>query len=183
RRALDAATVPAHRITHLVTISCTGFHAPGFDVALIKDLGLSPATPRTHIGWMGCHAALNGLRVARAFVESDPDARALMCAVELCSLHYHYGWDPQRIVANSLFADGAAALIGGPATGAPEAAWRVIANGCCLLPDSEDDMSWSIADHGFEMTLSKRVPGIIARHLKPWLQGWLAELGLSLGDV
>src|SRR5262249_16170758 len=47
----------------------------------------------------------------------------------------------------------------------------------------EDDMSWSIADHGFEMTLSKRVPGIIARHLKPWLQGWLAELGLSLGDV
>ena len=61
---------------------------------------------------MGCHGALNGLRVARSFVEDDPSAVPLLCAVELCTLHFAYGWDPEMLVANALFADGAAALVG-----------------------------------------------------------------------
>ena len=60
---------------------------------------------------MGCHAALNGLRVAHAFVEADPKAVVLLCAVELCSVHLQYGWNPEHVVANTLFADGAAALV------------------------------------------------------------------------
>ena len=61
---------------------------------------------------MGCHGALNGLRVAQGLRRADPAARVLLCAVELCSLHYYYGWDPQKLVANAMFADGAAALVG-----------------------------------------------------------------------
>src|SRR5262245_42915941 len=89
----NAGTLPG-QITHLVTVSCTGFAAPGFDIALVNELGLSPSVHRTHVGFMGCHASLNGLRVANAYAGSDPDARVLVCSVELCSLHYHYGWDP-----------------------------------------------------------------------------------------
>jgi predicted naringenin-chalcone synthase len=44
-------------------------------------------------------------------------------------------------------------------------------------------MAWTVGDHGFEMTLSRRVPGLIARHLKPWLESWLNGNGLSLTDV
>jgi predicted naringenin-chalcone synthase len=44
-------------------------------------------------------------------------------------------------------------------------------------------MSWTVGDHGFEMTLSRGVPGLIARHLRPWLQGWLQRQGLGLSDV
>jgi phosphate transport system substrate-binding protein len=44
---------------------------------------------------MGCHGALNGLRVARAFAVSERSARVLLCAAELCSLHFQYGWDSE----------------------------------------------------------------------------------------
>jgi predicted naringenin-chalcone synthase len=44
-------------------------------------------------------------------------------------------------------------------------------------------MSWRIGDHGFEMTLSPRVPDLIGRHLRPWLEGWLAEHDLDLARV
>jgi predicted naringenin-chalcone synthase len=169
------------QITHLVTVSCTGFAAPGFDITLVNELGLSPSVQRTHVGFMGCHASLNGLRVASAFAGSDPAARVLVCAVELCSVHYHYGWDPPKVVANALFADGSGALVGA-ATG-PAGAWRLVANGSRLIPQAADTMTWTIGDHGFGMTLSKRIPEVIATNLRPWLDEWLTGHGLSVGDV
>ena len=173
RRALLQADVKPARLTHLITVSCTGFHAPGPDHGLIRELSLRPSVQRTQIGYMGCHGALNGLRVAHAFAQADRSAFVLLLAVELCSLHYHYGWDPQKMIANALFADGAAALI--CAADGPGDAWRLAASGSVVLPNSADAMTWTIADHGFEMTLSKRVPGLIAEHLRPWLFGWLNE--------
>jgi predicted naringenin-chalcone synthase len=182
-RALDEAALPPGSLTHLITVSCTGFLAPGIDVRLIKDLGLASTIERTHIGFMGCHGALNGLRVALAFAGSQPDARVLLCAVELCSLHYHYGGDPKKMVGNALFADGAAAVVGVASASAPAEVWRVTAAGSCLIPDSELAMGWTIGDHGFDMTLSTRVPGLISRCLRPWLEHWLGRRGRDLRDV
>jgi predicted naringenin-chalcone synthase len=183
RSALERSALPARKVTHLVTVSCTGFFAPGVDVALVKALDLSPTVSRTHVGFMGCHGAFNGLRVANAFAAADPGARILLCAVELCGLHYHYRWDPEKMVANALFADGAAAVVGVPAEAAPNEAWRIAATGSCLVPDSEDAMTWTISDHNFEMTLSKRVPELIARHLAPWLKGWLSQHDLEIERI
>jgi predicted naringenin-chalcone synthase len=181
RQALDQAGVAGQSITHLITVSCTGFFAPGLDLVLIGGLGLPATVERTHVGFMGCHGAINGLRVARAFAGADPDARVLVCAAELCSIHYHYGWHPQRMVANALFSDGAAAVVAGPATEAD--GWRVRATGSCLLPESAAAMTWTIGDHGFEMTLSRQVPALIARHLRPWLHAWLGRHGLTVEQV
>lgn len=173
RRALCDAGLDPAAITHLVTVSCSGFCAPGFDVALIGALPLRPETARTHIGFMGCHGALNAIRVARAFAQADPAAVVLIVCVELCSLHHQYGWDPDQIVANALFADGAAALVcSAPARREP-AGCRVIDSGSTLIPETADAMGWRIRDHGFEMTLSPQVPDLIHRHLRPWLQSWL----------
>jgi predicted naringenin-chalcone synthase len=183
RSALKGSGLPARALTHLVTVSCTGFFAPGLDLALIGGLGLPPTVQRTHVGYMGCHGAINGLRVARAFTGDDPGARVLLCAVELCTLHYHYGWNPQQVVANALFADGAAAVVGGPVPGAPAGAWVVRATGSCLVPDSAGAMTWTVGDHGFEMTLARQVPGLIARTIRPWLEGWLGGQGLALEEV
>jgi predicted naringenin-chalcone synthase len=181
RDALADANLGPAVITHLVTVSCTGFAAPGVDIGLIKRLGLSATTQRTHVGFMGCHGALNGLRVARAFAEADPAARVLLCAVELCSLHYHYGWNPKRMVANALFADGAAAVVGGHIE-KPEA-WHVAVSGSCLFADSEYAMTWHVGDHGFDMTLSTRVPNLIAANLRPWMERWLRQHDLRIDGV
>lgn len=181
--ALRAAGLTAELTTHLVTVSCTGFHAPGFDQELIHGLALPLEIERTHIGFMGCHGALNGLRVASAFAESNPQARILLCATELCSLHYHYGWEPGKAVANAIFADGAAAVVGCSGDEAPQNAWRLVASGSRIFPGTGDAMSWTIGDHGFEMTLSKKVPGLIQNHLRPWLTAWLARCDLTVGDI
>ena len=183
RRALTESQLTAAQISQLITVSCTGFVTPGVDIRLIKELGLAKTISRTHIGFMGCHGALNGLRVASAMLDADPHARVLLCAVELCSLHFCYGWDSEKVVANALFADGAAALIAAPAVRETIEAWQVAANGSCLFPDSEDAMTWRIGDHGFEMTLSASIPALLAAHLRPWLDHWLGQNNLTLHQI
>ncbi|MDB5348878.1 MAG: Alpha-pyrone synthesis polyketide synthase-like Pks18 [Planctomycetota bacterium] len=181
--AIVASGISPEEITHLLTVSCTGFAAPGFDLGLIRELGLSPTVERTHIGFMGCHGALNGLRVARAFSEANRSARILMCIAELCSLHFQYGCDSQIAVSNALFADGAAALIGAFEGGGSSCYYRVAASGSFLVPNSEDAMTWQIGDHGFEMTLSSRVSGLICEYLRPWLEAWLAKSRLTIAHI
>ena len=110
--ALAESAFAPESVTHLVTVSCTGFGAPGVDFALITGLGLGPTVQRSHVGFMGCHGALNGLRVANAFATADPAARVLVCAIELSSLHYYYGSAADKLIANAIFADGAAAVVG-----------------------------------------------------------------------
>jgi len=182
--ALAEAGMAPSEITHLVTVTCTGFFAPGLDAALVDTLRLSRSVERTHVGFMGCHGAMNGLRVGASYTGSDPEAKVLICALELCSLHLAYGWDPNDLVANAIFGDGAAAVVATPssATDGPES-WNVVANGTFLLPDSKDAMSWRIGDNGFRMTLSPRVPNLIQGHLEGWLRGWLAGNGLGLEEV
>ncbi len=181
--ALADAQAQREEITHLVTVSCTGFDAPNVDAALITRLGLQPTTQRVHVGFMGCHGAINALRVARALTTDDPAARVLLCAVELCSLHYRFKWDPDRIVANAIFSDGAAAVVGGGQSSVARDAWAIQDTASCLLPDSLDAMSWKIGDHGFEMTLSARVPELIRQHLRTWLGQWLQEQGHSVETI
>lgn len=189
-QALERADVKGGSITHLVTVSCSGFSAPGVELELVNTLGLPKTVARSHVGFMGCHGAMNGLRIARAFSDADPRARVLLCATELCTLHFRYGWDPEAIVSNALFSDGAAAVVGfNPEANASlgkhaqPGAWRLVANGSTLIPETRDAMTWTIGNHGFEMTLSSQVPELIVRHLKPWLEQWLAEHGLTIDRV
>jgi predicted naringenin-chalcone synthase len=181
--ALLEADLPAEAITHLVSVSCTGAAAPGLDVALVQGLALRPDVQRTHVGFMGCQGALAGLRVAHGFAGADPAARVLVCATELCSLHFHYGWDPEKVVANALFSDGAAAVVAARTAAGDEGGLRLLASGSCLLPASTDAMTWTVGDHGFLMTLSPRVPQLIEEHLGAWLDRWLAAQGMGRPDV
>lgn len=190
--ALADAAIPAARVTHLITVTCTGFYAPGIDAALIEELGLALDVERVQVGFMGCHGAINGLRVARAISQADPAAVVLVVAVELCSLHYQYGWDADRVVSNALFADGSSALVvarpdvasgseqlSGETTRLPS----IVATGSRMVSGSCDAMTWKIGNNGFEMTLSATVPAIIEAELGNFLSAWLARQGLTLEAV
>ena len=183
RLALEEAELAADVITHLVTVCCTGFKAPGVDLALIDQLELDPGVQRTHVGFMGCHGALNGLRVARAFAEADANAVVLLCSVELCSLHLHYGWDPEKVVANALFADGAAALVASQALAQSKQSLTLKASGSTVIPNTSSLMHWQVGDHGFAMGLSPQVPEAIAGALQPWLSSWLRGHGSDLTEI
>jgi predicted naringenin-chalcone synthase len=177
--AIEGAAVQSHDITHMVTVTCTGFVSPGVEHRLIETLGLSAQVQRVQVGFMGCHAALNALRVAAALANADRRHHVLVCCVELCTLHFQYGWDEQKMVANALFADGAAAAIVGHSDAAPQ----ILASGSQIIPGTGSQMTWTIGDHGFEMTLSPRVPQIIAGRLQPWLDEMLGQQGLTVPQV
>jgi len=181
KRALAQAEISPDDVAHLVMVSCTGFAAPGVDIALIEELGLRKTISRSTIGFMGCHGAINGLRVVDGLCQRHPDDVVLLCAVELCSLHYAYRWHAQRVVANALFADGAGALVCSGKSGG--LGWRLIDTGSYLMSSGKDAMSWYIGDHGFEMTLDREVPKLIEKHLPGWLTSWLAPHGLTINDI
>jgi len=179
RDALDRAGAAPASITHIVTASCTGMSAPGLDYELITRLRLPPGAQRTNIGFMGCHAAVNALRVASALAMTDPHARVLVCCVELCSLHFQHARRAGSATANALFGDAAAACVIDNSTDAPQLA----AFASNIFPDTRDLMAWRIGDHGFEMTLSPKTPDAVRAAARNWVPGWLAEHGLSVRDV
>ena len=132
---------------------------------------------------MGCHGAINGLRVAGAICGADANSRVLLCATELCSLHYRMRWDDERMIGNVLFADGSAAFVGCSATMSSQRSYSLQATGSYLMPESADLMSWQIGNHGFEMQLSGKVPEAIGQYARPWLETWLASQGQSIRSI
>ncbi|MFW7414870.1 type III polyketide synthase [Demequina sp. SO4-18] len=149
-------------ITHVVTVSCTGFFAPGPDYVLVRDLGLHPSTRRLHIGFMGCYGAFPALRAAVSTCVAEPNAVVLIVCVELCTLHVRSANDPDTIVASSVFADGAAAAVVSARTApAGSTVLDIDAQETALTDGGEADMAWTIGDLGFEMVLSRYVPRII----------------------
>ena len=176
RAALAEAEVEASAVTHVVTVSCTGFFAPGPDFRLVRDLGLATHVERYHLGFIGCAAGLPALRMAARIAAAQPTAIVLVASAELCSLHVRAVDDPQQIVAASVFADGAAAAV---VTADP--AYRDAPGldldrfGTALTAEGESDMVWTIGDHGFEMTLSAEVPRIIGREIRGAVHGFLGD--------
>jgi len=171
-------------ITHVVFASCTGFANPGPDYHIIREVGLNESVERYTVGFMGCYAAFPALRMAAQFCEANPQAVVLVMCLELCSLHLQVSDKPESIVANALFADGAAAAIVSarePAGDLPY--YRVQGFHSALVPQSEAHMAWDIGDHGFNMVLSAYVPELIGSNIRGMIGGILEKRGLALGDI
>lgn len=179
-----APGITAADVTHVVTVSCTGFFAPGPDYLLVRRLGLAPSTRRLHIGFMGCYGAFPALRAARDTCLAEPDAVVLVVCAELCTLHLRSSDDPDAIVASSVFADGAAAAVVSSrpaAVGAPVLDLDVLET--VLTPVGEGDMAWSIGDQGFDMVLSSYVPHIVEEHVDSALAPLLEAGGTTVGEI
>ncbi|GAB4098387.1 type III polyketide synthase [Sinomonas halotolerans] len=177
RRALaNADGIGPEDVTHVVTVSCTGFFNPGPDYRVVRDLGLSPSVQRFHLGFMGCYAAFPALRMAKAFCDADPRAVVLVAIVELCTLHVRSSNDPDTILGASLFADGAAAAVV-TARDLPltRPALSLDLFETTLTPVGEETMAWNIGDRGFEMVLGSYVPHIIDDHIAGALEPLLAR--------
>jgi predicted naringenin-chalcone synthase len=148
-------------ITHLVIASCTGFMAPGLDQVIARRLGLPANVERIAIGFMGCYAGITLLRTAGHIVRSQPQARVLVLALELCTLHLQETDDLESLLAMGQFADGAAAGI----VSAGGAGLTLGEGLSASLAESNELITWTIGDHGFAMHLSGAVPGKLAEAL------------------
>ncbi|MGW0175540.1 type III polyketide synthase [Rhodococcus sp. NPDC003322] len=161
----------AAEITHLIVITCTGFYSPGIDFELIKSCGISPSVERTQIGFMGCLAGINGLKLAHHIVRSEPSARVLVVSLELCSLHLQRSESLETMLSFLVFGDGCAAVL----VSADEEGIAMDSFKAVMVPGSPELITWRIGDIGFDMVLSGKVPGTLARALdEPTLKEILA---------
>ena len=179
KRAVDKLNLGERKseITHLIVTSCTGFSAPGIDLEMIHRIGLNPSIERTIIGFMGCYAAVNALKVARHIVRSEPNAKVLVLSIELCTLHFQETDELEQMMPFLLFADGcAAALVSSEPKGL--SIERFYAT---ILPEAASQMAWHIRDLGFDMVLSSRIPTTVGEAIRRASDAILA--GLKPKDI
>jgi alpha-pyrone synthase len=175
RRAIDQLKLPD--ISHLIITSCTGFYAPGLDFQIVEHYKFSGSVERTLVGFMGCFAAFNGLKLARHIVRSQPTANVLMLNLELCTLHLKPSGTLEEMLSFLIFSDGcAASIISSQASGL-----ELVGFNTALIPDSTQHITWRIGELGFDMNLSGQVPNLIAAALPTRLAAMLGDC--TWGDI
>lgn len=163
-----------NRITHIITVSCTGLMAPGLETQLIQALKLPVHTQRFAINFVGCYAAFQAIRLANSICQSQEDASVLIVCAEICSLHFNADPDAEQQVANALFGDGAAAIV---IESQPEekGIWKLTDAYSRLLAQTNQEMSWQVTDVGFKMGLSTEVPALLSESLEKAVQTYFKK--------
>lgn len=178
---LNQVGVQPKDITHLITVSCTGCVAPGLDIQLIRYFGFDTSIERTSINFMGCYAAFNALKVASNTVKAHPEARVLLVAIELCSIHLQSETTNDALLSGALFGDGAAAVLVESSSGTN--ALEILHFHNDLALDANDQMSWRIGDFGFEMRLSQQVSETVRQGIGALTARLLENVGLTTQDI
>ncbi|MBP9884359.1 MAG: type III polyketide synthase [Chitinophagales bacterium] len=160
-------------ITHLISVSCTGMSAPGLDLQVMQQLQLDDNVARTSVNFMGCYAAFHAMKMADAICRADNEATVLIVMVELCSLHFQPELDSQNLVVNSLFADGAAAMVissGKKCRKTEHPAFAINGFYSKVLHEGKAMMTWHPSEKGFLMGLDSLVPQLIEDHAGPMME-------------
>ena len=185
-RAIAHLDDPATDIGLLVFATSTGFIAPGVDVAVVKQLGLSPTVSRVVVNFMGCAAAMNAIRAAADFVRVRPDQKALVICLELSSVNAVFADTANDVIIHSLFGDGCGAVvIGASQVQQPQMPGTVVIRNSFshLLDDAEDGIVLGVNDDGITCELSENLPEYIYRGVDPAITAALRRLGLHKPDI
>ena len=171
-----------NEITHLITVSCTGMSAPGIDLQVMEMMNLSQNIVRTSVNFMGCYAAVHGLKLANAFCNSTKNANVVVVCTELCTLHFQKDISADNMTSSLLFADGCAAML----------VQSDISNEKGIVVNNffsdvsfkgKKDMAWELSSKGFLMTLTGYVPDLIKEDFKGLVDKALDTGGKKIEDV
>ena len=181
-KLLSGSGIPAKEITHLITVSCTGFYAPGPDFDIIKEHGLKNSIERYHLGFMGCYAVIPALKLAGQICQANGNANVMVISVELCTIHFQANSKMDNLLSSSVFADGAAgAIVSSQPTNNPE--YRMDGFASAIMDKGAEDMAWSIGDNGFDMVLSNYIPDLLESGLQDFLQPVLQQFQIGIDEV
>jgi alpha-pyrone synthase len=168
----------------VVFVTSTGFIAPGIDTALIQRLGLRRDVARVTVNFMGCAAAMNGLRVASDHVRAHPTHKALVVCLELSSVNAVFEDDVNDLIIHSIFGDGCAAVVVG-ACPADQAIGQVVLRDhfSHLVENTEDGITLGIRDNGITCKLSRQLPHYIATGVDPVIARFLHKHHLTKAHI
>jgi alkylresorcinol/alkylpyrone synthase len=184
RRALAEAGVEPSAITGLVVNTCTGYLCPGLSSYIAEDLGLRTSIRFQDLMGMGCGAAVPNLEAAVGMLDRSGEGPVLSVAVEVCSATIFPLHEPELVVSNSIFGDGAAAaVLDWVPDSDPGGLARISDFSTGLFPEHREALRYTTEGGRLRNHLSKRVPGIGARAVKEVADRLLARHGLSRKDI
>ena len=177
---LAGAGLACSDVDMLVTVSSTGIAVPTLDSRLMEELPFRRNVERLPLFGLGCAGGALGLARAAACATAKPGSRVLFLVAELCTLTFcRTDQTTANVVATALFGDGAAgAVLSTDGTGPAIRAW-----GEHTWPHSLDLMGWHVTDQGLEVQLSRGIPDIARRRVRPVVEKFLASVGLALSDI
>ena len=180
-----ASNISKLQITHLITVSCTGMSAPGIDIELIQALDLNSNIDRTSVNFMGCYAAIHGLKQADYICRADKDAVVALVCVEICTLHFQNSMDKDHQTANMIFADGAASclIVGDNVSLGQSGSLSINGFYSELAFKGKSDMAWNITSTGFQMVLSSYIPDLIKSDIKKLVDAALDKFNLNQSSI
>lgn len=176
-KLLTQTTIEPRDVTHLITVSCTGLFTPGFEFLVAEQYGLQH-TEKLAINFLGCYAAIKAIKHAHYIAQANPDACVLIVSAELCSLHFYPSDADEDIIANLLFADGAAAaMVCGNKN--KHIKNKVVLNidtiGSTYIPNTLELMTWNISSSAFRMYLNKNIVNAIKNNIASVVTDFLNE--------
>jgi 3,5-dihydroxyphenylacetyl-CoA synthase len=193
-RAIDAALKNAgagiEDIGHLCCVTTTGFLTPGLSALLIREMGITPQCSRVDVVGMGCNAGLNALGVTAAWSAAHPRQLAVLLCAEACSAAYVYDSTMRTAVVNSLFGDGAAAIVltgddVGVRLPSGQQGPRILSFASHIITDAVGAMryDWDDSQGKFSFYLDPDIPYVVGAHVELVVDRLLAGAGLRRRDV
>ncbi len=181
RQALSRANLAAADIDTVVTVTSTGIATPSLEARVARAMGFRSDIMRVPVFGLGCAGGVSGLSIAARLAQARPGSNVLLVTVELCTLALrHDQLTKANMVAISLFADGAAAVILRAGDGG---ATRVEHAGEHLWPDTLGIMGWDVDPEGFGVIFQRTIPTFVVDHLNPAMLRILARMQLSTADI
>jgi alkylresorcinol/alkylpyrone synthase len=172
-QALNKSNVSAKQVSAVVFVTSAALATPSLDAYFMQRMGIPPQATRLPIWGLGCAGGAAGL--ARAAELAATREYVLMVAVELCTLTFvPSDHSKSNLVASSLFADGAAAVLLGPGEGP-----QITGAFSRLLPDSFDVMGWDVILDGLKVRFAQSIPALIEGRLGEIIRGGLAQVNLQ----
>ncbi|HLI99870.1 MAG TPA: type III polyketide synthase [Bradyrhizobium sp.] len=179
-KALASAGLRASDVDTVVTVCSTGIATPSLDARVHRRMGFRSDVSRVPVFGLGCAGGASGLSIASRLAQARPGTNVLLVTIELCSLAFRLDeLTKANIIATSLFADGAAAIVLRAGDGGQT---QIEATGEHLWPDTLDVMGWSIDPLGFGVILRRTVPEFVTTELKPALTQILGRMKLTVDD-
>ncbi|EPS43623.1 hypothetical protein H072_2363 [Dactylellina haptotyla CBS 200.50] len=167
----DAGYTPS-AITHTVFTTCTDSANPGYDIFVLKNLGVKNTVEKVLLHGVGCSGGLAGLRtacnIALGAKARGRRARVLVCATEICTVLVRSELDSILAENNirigiTLFSDcsGAAVVsngVGEDWSKSGKGVYGILGWKHDTVEKTEKDIGFDIDPLGWKVILTPRVP-------------------------
>jgi predicted naringenin-chalcone synthase len=184
RRAMEEAGVRPGDIAGLIVNTCTGYLCPGLSSYLAEELGLRTSIHFLDLMGMGCGGAIPNLEAAAGMLARTPEGPILSVAVEICTATIFPSHEPELVVSNSIFGDGAAAaVLDSVPDDHPGGLARMLDFETALCPQYREDLRYRTEGGRLRNHLTRRVPVIGARTAAEAGARLLARNGLSKNEM